>query len=165
MGWDVHIKSEIQVLDGANPIAFQLAKCEKTIDRRYFWFVEEHIFNQSESILSQLEKMLNIPISWLGEIMHSDELVENLNDENNRDACFLLIEPSLQKLIELENCLLKEIDVTGKFTFASDMSEVNKKYYPDYVQHGEFLTDIQSLLNTLDCYQKNGAKKFVMWYG
>lgn len=165
MGWDIHTLSDIEVLDGTNPKTFELVKCEKLIHRRYFWFVEEYVFNKSESILAQLEKMLKTPISWLGEVMHSEELAENLDNENNRDACFFSIEISLRKLIELEKWLLDGIDVIGKFSFASDMSEVNREHYPNYVQNGEFLNDIQTLRKTLECYQKNGAKRFLMWYG
>lgn len=161
MGFNVSTFSDIEMLDGTNPKALELRKCDndKLINRRYYWFLEEYLFNKSESILTQLEKLLHIHISWLGDIIHLEEFDENLS------ARFLSIDNYFPKLINLEKCLQNGIDVIGKFSFASDMSAVNREYYPNYVQNGDLLDDIQILVQILECYQKNGANSFLMYYG
>lgn len=158
MGFDIYLTSDLELKDIGRDPQDKIYQCDTFIDRRYFWFIEEYIFNKEYSILYQLESLLDLPLIWLGNIKHADE-------EYDIETELLEINSSLEKLYKIQNRFLAGVSVIGKLSFASDMSLVNQEYYPHYVQDGAFLKDIQKITQAIECYQKAGANRFLMWWG
>lgn len=161
MGHDIYFNSAIEFTPRNSPKTKEIQKCDDFIDRRYFWFIDEHIWNQEKSILSQLEKLLNIPLKWLGDIKHGEELASDF-EEGKFEENFIEIESSLRILAKLSQKLAEGTSLDGKLVFTLDMSKVNREYYPKYVEEGEFLQDVKHIIRLLKCYKNAGETKFTM---
>lgn len=163
MGHNLHVNSTLELSNPSKEVQEKLYQCEDTTERRYFWFIDEHIMNQEKSILFQLEKLLNIPFTWLGNVKHGDEISDDFEAGKMEDN-YVNIDLALERLKKIQQRLEEGIVLEGLLVFASDMSQVNRAYYPKYVQEGEFLADIKKLSELLACYKKAGDENFYMFW-
>jgi len=151
MGFNVGIESDVLFIEGRYPDFVD--QQEKHIDRKYYQFVDQYVWELENSVLGQLNQLMGFEIDFLG------KLYPWTGEEEIPDEYWHPIDQSIRNVKSLISELTQSSNWIHKIISPTEKLEINTKYYKNYILEGKLSKDLKVVLYNLENHKNAGASQ------